>query len=76
MSPVPVRVDHSMRGDTRDDGEHQLVDMSMVTWLPLSLSLTARGSGTHPKVRGFVGKRAREVSGWSRRPPRCSRRDG
>ena len=75
MPPLPVRVDHNMCGDSRDDGEHQLVDLTMATCLPPSLAQTAPGRGTHQDVRGFAASGAQEVSRWSSRPPRDSRRN-
>ena len=62
MLPLAVRVTHGMRGDARDNGEHQLVDLSMTTCLPLSLAQTARGRGTHQDVRGIAATGAQEVS--------------
>ena len=63
MPPLPVSVDHSMCGDARDDGEHQIVDLTMATCLPLSLAQTAPGRCTHQDVRGIAAIGAREVSG-------------
>ena len=62
-------------GDARAIGEHQFVDELMDTWLPPMLEKLAQGRVSHSDVRGLAAHGVHEVSRWSSRPPRDSRRN-